>query len=717
MSLLVPSRAALTCRPAELARCSLSASFPVAICRWTSSQAPVTCSATIASLFDNGRDAEGSEISVNGFVRSVRAQKQHCFVALGDGSTLAPLQALVVTDQAEGLTTGAAVRLRGSWVESPAKGQSHELHANQVEILGPSDAKACFSIPSFPIQKKYQTPEYLRTMPHLRSRTPFNSVLLRFRSEAIASLTSFFASRQFIQTHPPIITSSDCEGAGEVFTVSGGSKTRSQTIAEGDQHQQAESETTSATPPSGSHGPSTTSVATRTEEGDFFRSPKYLTVSSQLHLEAFAQSVGNVWTLSPTFRAEKSDTSRHLAEFYMLEAEMSFVDDVEAVMSLTENMLKHLTRTIFPTRVGQELVQRSKHSQTSDMTPAEVVESRWKGMMHDGRWPRIAYTEAVKMLRDAYLSGNAKFRHEPVWGRGLHSEHEKFIASKVGREYQPVFITNYPRDIKAFYMRQTPASAGDNARNSTIGATEAAPNAGTGTTVDCFDLLVPEYCEIAGGSMREHRLSELLSAMEYHGLVTPARPRSSGTGPGSGDIPLPAATGLESEMGADCPLGWLASFGLLEPKFDNDGATTSRVAQQSEGQISIEKVHCISHALRKSIPDVPAHGRIVVSLELPSFAWLQSIWDFAATGACFRLCLTTGCIADADMPCFRRPRTHSGIWLPSTTGFDILRKCEGAWADDESETDLETEMTFRADSTIATTDKTELLSHTRRNNS
>ena len=312
---------------------------------------------------------------------------------------------------------------------------------------------------TFPIQKKYHTPEFLRTIPHLRARTPYNAALLRLRSATISSLNEFFASRLFTQTHPPIITSSDCEGGGEVFTVSAGGQ-------DGDAQE------------------------------SFFRSPKYLTVSTQLHLEALAQSVGNVWSLSPTFRAEKSDTSRHLSEFYMLEAEMSFVDELGGVIDLAEDVLRHLSKSLFHTQVVQELLTRSSPG-GSDLLPAEEVAGRWEGLMQKS-WPRLTYTEAIDILS----SSKEKFVHKPVWGVGLQSEHEKYLAGYVGGGQKPVFVTHYPRDIKAFYMLES------------SGSPESVPAA----TVDCFDLLVPEFCEIAGGSMREYRLENLLAAMKLHGI-------------------------------------------------------------------------------------------------------------------------------------------------------------------------------------------------------
>ncbi|KAI1372182.1 asparaginyl-tRNA synthetase [Hypoxylon crocopeplum] len=442
-----------------------------------------TVPTSIAGFLDFKPHEPVSDVKVDGFVRSVRAQKRYHFVSLGDGSSLESLQAVVPADQAEGLTLGAAVRLHGSWIPSQGRGQSHELKVEQATVLGPSDAK------TFPIQKKYQTPEYLRALPHLRPRIPFNSAVLRFRSEIITSLTNFFGSRDFIQTHTPILTSSDCEGAGEVFHVSSSDPTPS---------------------------PSTSKTSK-----SFFRRPVYTTVSAQLHLEALAQALGHVWTLSPTFRAEQSDTPRHLSEFYMLEAEMNFTDKLDSVMDLVEDMLRHICTDLAGSRVRDELLVRAGERPT-DLATAEQVSQRWEGLMRKD-WPRITYTEAIELLKHS----ETPFVHSPIWGKDLHTEHEKYIAMKVGRDNSPVFVTNYPRDIKAFYMR---ANAEDSDAST------------PGATVDCFDLLVPDFCEIAGGSMREHRLGDLLASMRAHGIDSNSSSSSDG--------------GAESSKSAENNLNW-----------------------------------------------------------------------------------------------------------------------------------------------------------------
>ena len=307
-------------------------------------------------------------------------------------------------------------------------------------------------------------------------RTPLNSTLVRFRSDATALLTQFFFREKFQQFHPPLITSSDCEGAGEAFHVKSGSSE------------------------------------------EFFRDPKYLTVSSQLHLEAASQALGNVWTLSPTFRAEQSDTSRHLSEFYMLEAEMSFVTDMNQVMDLLQKMLSSLTSGLKELHATAELFQNrldardpAEREAYEDLEALNTLEKRWKGLTTSKVWPRITYTEAIEKLQ--LVAG--QFEHKPVWGSGLQSEHERYLAETVGYDeatdaFVPVFVTQYPKDIKAFYMSQSAESPSQ------------------GTTVDCFDLLVPQLGELAGGSMREHRLAELEANMRSHGLEVPKKKASNG---------------------------------------------------------------------------------------------------------------------------------------------------------------------------------------------
>ncbi|TLD32982.1 hypothetical protein PspLS_00686 [Pyricularia sp. CBS 133598] len=439
---------------------------------------------SVARLLEWKPTTEAQNVVVDGYVRSVRSMKTASFVSLGDGSCLAPLQAIVPVDQASGLSVGAAVRLTGSWVSSPGRGQTHELRVQEVQVVGPSDAK------TFPLQKKYHTPEFLRTIPHIRHRTPFNSNLLRLRSEVIRSMSHFFSTRDFVQTHPPVLTSSDCEGAGEVFEVL-----------------------------PASDGQTSTKGAQKSAES-FFDSQKYLTVSAQLHLEALAQSVGNVWTLSPTFRAEKSDTPRHLSEFYMMEAEMSFVESIDTVMDLVEDLLRFTTKELSGTKIFEDLQHRSKAG-ADDLATPEEVQSRWNGLISES-WPRITYTDAISLLESESQNKPDMFKFQPTWGHGLQAEHEKYIARVVGCG-KPVFVTHYPRDLKAFYMLQSASATGTAAASSSFsaGTSRSDPEATIPReTVDCFDLLVPDLCEIAGGSMREHRLQPLLEVMQSRGMVT-----------------------------------------------------------------------------------------------------------------------------------------------------------------------------------------------------
>jgi asparaginyl-tRNA synthetase len=326
--------------------------------------------------------------------------------------------------------------------------------------LGENDAEGN------PIQPKYQTVDYLRTVPHLRPRIPNNALLLRLRSRVVSSLTRFFDDEGFVQTHTPIVTSSDCEGAGEVFTISSN----------------ASKDSAQKSKPEG-----------EAKVEHFFREPKYLTVSAQLHLEALAQAVDKVWTLSPTFRAEKSDTPRHLSEFYMLEAEQCFVDDANEIMDLIENMLRFVATDTLDTKLYQELLQAKGTTSPEDVdshVDAATLEQRWKGL-RASYWPRITYESAMELLVSAHEDGEAKFDFPPSHKDGLAAEHERYLATTVGNG-SPVFVTDYPAEQKPFYM---------------------APSASGSDTVACFDLLVPDLCELVGGSMREHRSKELIETM------------------------------------------------------------------------------------------------------------------------------------------------------------------------------------------------------------
>lgn len=327
---------------------------------------------------------------------------------------------------------------------------------------------------TFPIQKKYQSTDFLRQIPHLRIRTPFQSLLARFRSECLYQLGNVFHSFPnggFTQVQPPIITSSDCEGAGETFTLL----------------------------------PRGAAASSSTEADHFFRAPKYLTVSSQLHLEAYAAELGNVWTLTPVFRAEKSDTPRHLSEFYMLEAEANFMYDLESLTSLVEDMLRDLTRRLYDSPVGQEILSAKRTGESGQESSPDQsgLRQRWTALMDGPKWHRITYTEAIEKLQRAVAEDGASFVHPPTWDGGLQTEHEKYIV-EVLHQGSPVFVTNYPKTIKPFYMAP-----------SAVGEDDSTP----GETVACFDLLLPEVSEVAGGSLREHRLPNIIQNMRDYGLI------------------------------------------------------------------------------------------------------------------------------------------------------------------------------------------------------
>lgn len=276
-----------------------------------------------------------------------------------------------------------------------------------------------------------------------------------------------------MQTHPPLITSSDCEGAGEVFTVASGASGKQEGADAAEHH---------------------------------FRTPKYLTVSAQLHLEALAQAVDRVWCLSPTFRAEKSDTARHLSEFYMLEAEMSFTRSVDDVMDVVEQLVRSIVgETVANKDLRSDLLARLKSSRPPDedhldepVIDEAALEARWAATTRTEPWVRVTYDAAFQTLTAAVESGEKHFTTPPDYAAGLHSEHEKFLAEKLGHG-APVFIYNYPWEQKPFYMLRDAASKGKFAA--------------------CFDLIAPDVCELAGGSLREHHLEPLRDAMREKGLL------------------------------------------------------------------------------------------------------------------------------------------------------------------------------------------------------
>ncbi len=387
-----------------------------------------------------------SEVRVKGWLRTVRDSKQVVFLELNDGSAMASLQVVVDAElgnieDVRRLTTGSSVAVVGELVASPAKGQTVELKATAVEILGKAD-------PDFPLQKKRHSFEFLRTIAHLRARTNSYGAVFRVRSKLAHAVHCFFQDRGFVYVHTPIITASDAEGAGELFRV---------TTLDADK-------------------PARTEAGAVDWDQDFFARQAYLTVSGQLNGETFACGMGDIYTFGPTFRAENSNTSRHVAEFWMIEPEMPFYD-LDDNCSLAEAFVKHLVRTLledcaadvefFNERIDTGLIARLRH-------------------VLDASFEHMSYGEAVALLEKS----GAKFEYPVFFGANLQAEHERYLTEQVvGR---PVFLKDYPKEIKAFYMR----------RND------------DGRTVAAVDLLVPQVGELIGGSQREERLDVLCQAID-----------------------------------------------------------------------------------------------------------------------------------------------------------------------------------------------------------
>ncbi|MEZ4379959.1 MAG: asparagine--tRNA ligase [Nannocystaceae bacterium] len=395
-------------------------------------------------------DPPQTGLRVKGWLRTLRKSKNVVFFELNDGSCFASLQvvcdaALANFDEVGHLTTGSAVEVVGELIASPAKGQRVELKATEVIVVGRADA-------SYPLQKKRHSPEFLRTIAHLRPRTNTYGAVFRTRSRLAQAIHAFFQERGFFYVHTPIITAGDCEGAGEMFNVT--------TFDVGE--------------------------PARTEGGavdwaeDFFSRQAYLTVSGQLNGEAFALALSDIYTFGPTFRAENSNTPRHVAEFWMIEPEMAW-HDLEDDCALAEAFVKHLLKAalndcgddlaFFNQWVDKGLVARLEHVAAAD-------------------FERMSYADAVKQLEKSGRS----FEYPVHFGANLQAEHERYLTEEVvGR---PLFVTDYPKEIKAFYMR----------RND------------DGRTVAAMDLLVPKIGELIGGSQREERLDVLEGTIREAGL-------------------------------------------------------------------------------------------------------------------------------------------------------------------------------------------------------
>ena len=403
----------------------------------------------IADLYQH-TPQEGAELTVRGWVRTIRDSKAFAFIELNDGSSFRNLQVvcdegLANFEQVTKTTLATSIRVRGNLVLTPQMKQPFELKALEVTVLHPCDA-------DYPLQKKRHSFEYLRTIAHLRPRTNTFYAVFRIRSLAAQAIHAFFARRGFVYVHTPIITTSDAEGAGEMFKV---------TTLDLD-------------------NPPKTPQGEADYAQDFFGKAASLTVSGQLQAEAYALAFSDVYTFGPTFRAENSNTPRHAAEFWMVEPEIAFAD-LDDDMALAEDMVREVLAEVMEKApeemkflnsfVDKGLLERLNH----------VISSPFA---------RVTYTEAIEILQ----ASGQKFEYPVSWGIDLQTEHERYLTEQHFK--RPVFVTDYPKDIKAFYMRQNE----------------------DGKTVAAMDLLVPGVGELIGGSQREERYDRLLNRIHEMGL-------------------------------------------------------------------------------------------------------------------------------------------------------------------------------------------------------
>ena len=404
----------------------------------------------IRDLFRDKEKYLGNKVTVGGWVRSVRDSKTFGFIVVNDGTFFEPLQ-VVYHDTMENfaqiskLNVGAAIIVTGTLIATPDAKQPFEIQADSIEVEGEST-------PDYPLQKKRHSMEYLRTITHLRPRTNTFQAVFRVRSLIAYAIHQFFQERNFVYVHTPLITGSDCEGAGEMFQVT----------------------------------TMDLNNVPKTEDGkvdyskDFFGKPTNLTVSGQLNGETYAMAFKNIYTFGPTFRAENSNTTRHAAEFWMIEPEMAFAD-LKDDMILAENMIKYVIRYVlenapeemnfFNSFVDKGLLERLNHVLNSE-------------------FGHVTYTEAVKILEQH----NDKFEYKVSWGCDLQTEPERFLTEEIYK--RPLFVTDYPKEIKAFYMKLNE----------------------DGKTVAAMDCLVPGIGEIIGGSQREDDYDKLVARMDELGL-------------------------------------------------------------------------------------------------------------------------------------------------------------------------------------------------------
>ncbi len=405
---------------------------------------------TVRELYKNRGRYLDQEVSIGGWVRSIRDSKSFGFIVVSDGSYFEPLQ-VVYHDtlsnfgEISKLNVGAAILVKGTLVATPQAKQPFEVQAAQVTVEGAS-------APDYPLQKKRHSMEYLRTITHLRARTNTFQAVFRVRSLIAYAIHQFFQERDFVYVHTPLITGSDCEGAGEMFQVT--------TLD-------------LAAPPKNPDGSIDYSQ-------DFFGKTTNLTVSGQLNVETYAMAFRNVYTFGPTFRAENSNTTRHAAEFWMIEPEIAFAD-LEDDMALAEDMLKHIIRYV--------LEHAPKEMAFFNSFIDKGLLERLNGVLHS-QFAHVTYTEAIGLLE----KNNSQFDYKVSWGCDLQTEHERYLTEQVFK--RPVFVTDYPKEIKAFYMKLNP----DN------------------RTVAAMDCLVPGIGEIIGGSQREDDYGKLLARMREMGL-------------------------------------------------------------------------------------------------------------------------------------------------------------------------------------------------------
>lgn len=407
--------------------------------------------ALVKELFRGSEEFADKTVEISGWIRTLRASNAFGFIEVNDGTFFKNVQVVFESDkivnykEVSSLNVGAAISVSGTMVLTPDAKQPFEIKASKITVEGEST-------PDYPLQKKRHSFEYLRTIAHLRPRTNTFSAVFRVRSLAAYAIHKFFNERGFVYTHTPIITCSDCEGAGEMFRV------------------------TTLDPAEIPHNEDGSVDYTK----DFFGKSANLTVSGQLNCETYALAFRNVYTFGPTFRAENSNTTRHAAEFWMIEPEISFAD-LGDDMELAENMLKYIINYVlenapeeiefFNNFVDKGLLERLRHVASSD-------------------FGRVTYTEAIEILK----KNNDNFDYPVEWGTDLQTEHERYLTEQVFKK--PVFVTDYPKEIKAFYMRLND----------------------DGKTVAAMDLLVPGIGEIIGGSQREERYDVLLNRMNELGL-------------------------------------------------------------------------------------------------------------------------------------------------------------------------------------------------------